>query len=253
MSALTAAQLLHAYSILFDTQFSDSIRVINNLDIPTLKEAYRKKVLETHPDRSNVLGLNKDEMANRFHAVIIAYETLSPFISSGKKIQRHAPSAKKRPPQPTRKKNYTRNIHDRFYNGNLPDKELRIGQFMYYSGIISWKNLIDAIVWQRRQRPMFGQISCEWGFLTPAEVREILAEKSIDERFGEYATQNGYLNYFQQLAVAGRQKMLQKPIGKYFTHKGLITRDHMEEIVSRLYRHNLHSRYSRTYTNTTKR
>ena len=98
---------------------------------------------------------------------------------------------------------------DRFYSGNVPKRELLIGQFLYYSGLISWKTLFDAVCWQRKQRPAIGKIALDWGILSPDNIKRILTERNYKEQFGDYALRNGLISHFKHLAIVGRQKKLQ--------------------------------------------
>ena len=42
--------------------------------------------------------------------------------------------------------------------------------FAYYQEKISYQDLIDALVWQRRQRPVLGAIASKWGWLSEQQV-----------------------------------------------------------------------------------
>ena len=95
-------------------------------------------------------------------------------------------------------------VSDRYFTGNVPRREPLIGQFLYYSGLISWDTLNHAIVWQRRQLPIIGTIAHDWGFLSAEEIQSILKERSYKDHFGEYARRNGYITNFQHLAIVGK-------------------------------------------------
>ena len=43
--------------------------------------------------------------------------------------------------------------------GPLPRRRLRLAEFLYYTGRVSWQSLIGAIVWQRSTRPHFGELA----------------------------------------------------------------------------------------------
>ena len=105
---------------------------------------------------------------------------------------------------------------DRFYSGNVPKRELLIGQFLYYSGLISWKTLFDAVYWQRKRHPVIGKRALDWGILSPDNIKRILTERNYKEQFGDYAIRNELISHFKHLAIVGRQKKLQPPIGEHF-------------------------------------
>lgn len=124
----------------------------------------------------------------------------------------------------------------------LPKRVLRLAEFLFHSGRISWKDCCDAVRWQRDQRPSVGRIAVELGWLTHHEVARILRERVQDKAFGkpfcQYAREKGYLSARQVAAVLGRQRGLQRRIGDYFVDRGLLTRDQVEDGVRRLRQHN---------------
>jgi len=129
-------------------------------------------------------------------------------------------------------------ISDRYFSGIVPKRELLIGQFLYYSGLISWNTLTQAIVWQRRQRPIIGKIAQDWGILSSEDIRRILKERSYKDQFGEYAHRNGYITKFQHLAIVGKQKQMQPPIGRYFVQQGLLGNYDIKKMTESLRIHN---------------
>ncbi len=70
-------------------------------------------------------------------------------------------------------------------------KEAVIRPVLFYSGLVSWKTYIKALIWQRRQRPLIGQIALHWGLLTLPDIRDILAARRLGEKFGESAVRQG--------------------------------------------------------------
>jgi hypothetical protein len=105
--------------------------------------------------------------------------------------------------------------------------------------MISWQELIDAIVWQKKQRPLFGQIAKDWGYLTSEDIMTIIRQKKYHDRFGDYALRNGYLTSFQQMAVAGRQRFCQPLIGRHFIRKGVFTETRMNILNRQVLVHNM--------------
>ncbi len=126
----------------------------------------------------------------------------------------------------------------RFYSGNVPKRELLIGQFLYYSGLISWKTLFDAVYWQRKRRPVIGKIALDWGILSPDNIKRILTERNYKEQFGDYALRNGFITHFEHLAIVGRQKKLQPPIGEYFIKQGILAHMELKRMIESLKTHN---------------
>ena len=99
--------------------------------------------------------------------------------------------------------------------------------------------MIDAIVWQRMQRPPIGEIARQWNMLTEDDIQKILKERSFNEKFGAHALRKGYISAFQLLALVGRQRSLQRPIGEYFIEHGMLTVPQLDLLIEQTKRHNL--------------
>lgn len=224
-------ELINACAILFGFDSPISNEFLISLNPSALRVAYLKKSLETHPDRAKALGENEIALNERFKKVNLAYESLRSAIENN---IRYILKKEKTTVSQTRRNWFS----DHFYRGCLPKRELLIGQFLYYSGIVSWRTLISAIIWQKRQRPLIGQIAQNWGMLSSHEIHEILAGRSHKERFGEYAWRKGYINSFERMALVGRQRSLQRPIGEYFMKQGIISAPELQDIVESQQAHN---------------
>ncbi|MHC4321857.1 MAG: J domain-containing protein, partial [Planctomycetota bacterium] len=208
---ISKTNLIAYCCLLFDSEIINYVEFLNSLSPSKLRSAYRKKAFETHPDRSRTLGKNKDKMDKCFKDMITAYERLDSIIQGGKKYiirdevpkkkkarsasrrtqtkstkQKSAPvsSYKNSVSKTRRTQKIQKRVSDRYYNGNIPECKLLIGQFLYYSGLISWKTLFDAVYWQRKQRPIIGKIAKDWGILSSVEIQRILKERSYKDNFG---------------------------------------------------------------------
>ncbi|MBI5309367.1 MAG: J domain-containing protein [Planctomycetes bacterium] len=225
------------YQLFFGRGKANPVEHLRNISLSELKTAYRKKVMETHPDRAIALGKAATEMAKRFKDVATAYQRLITFVQGkygdvpdeavcDKKIHEKIVVQTKPEPEIVGAEN--------FYHGAIPKRKLLIGQYLYYCRHISWKTLIEAIMWQKKQRPRLGQIALEWGILSVDDIKMILAERTYKEKFGEFAYRKGYLTYFEFLAVLGRQYRLQPPIGRYFNIQNILGKEELEEMVEKL-------------------
>jgi len=112
----------------------------------------------------------------------------------------------------------------------LPQTELLLGQYLYYCGHITLQSLLEALQWQRKQRPSFGQIALNWQIITNAEIATILKEKNYRELFGECAFRLGYINHFQYRAILAKQFNRQLPIGRYFIENNILKEDILEKL-----------------------
>ncbi len=234
-----------------------------------LKATYRQRAMETHPDRARSLGRPERELAHEFKAVADAYRILTlldPGALPRRADARRAPgggahagapaAAAARPAEPAR----VRRVVDpgpaapRAATGgaprvrvgvrpeDLPRRRLRFAEFLYYSGRVGWTELVEAIAWQRAQRPPVGRIGVELGFLDAADVGFLLERRrdagATGTPFGEWAVREGFLTPFQLLAVLGRQLRMQRPIGQFFVERGLLDPDDIDLVRVRILRHN---------------
>lgn len=293
-----------------------------------LKRAYKRRVLETHPDRAQTLGRAETELAREFQAVADAYRLLQeapdgsgwvrsrqpppaawrPAPKGGAAAEaaraarreaearraeraRQAEQAAKRREEEQRARSNRRAEQARRDEEEarlaeavrsaaqarraeegaraareararrprtaepapdwrhvtkarpLPRRRVRLAEFLYYSGRISWAVMVEAITWQRLQRPAVGRIAVDFGFLTPLEVAKVIERRwragAAGVPFGEYALRIGAITPFERLAMIGRQTRLQRPIGQFFVERGLIGEEEFEDLRRQIVRHNL--------------
>lgn len=243
MSNSSIQDIFDAYYLILSPADRPTLDFVRHLQLPALKTAYRKKALETHPDRSKVVGKIESELNNRFQEVCRAYEILRTAIQrrTTPVSEQTFDSQNKQTPKKSavHQKENDSNLH---YKGIIPDRILLTGQYLYYSGLISWQALIKAIHWQQRQRPPIGQIARQWGILSSYDIKNILIERSwekgYDLKFADYALKRGYITSFEHMALLGKQKCLQRPIGEYFIGKKILSPQELSRILKKLTIHN---------------
>jgi hypothetical protein len=259
----TPTTLLEACTVLFGPQVQVSNDFLRYLRPSGVKAAYHQRAFETHPDRARGMGLDEAVLTERFKAINLAYEhlrsvvtedgymgadrTADPFGTSSSGWNHSASNMRpeNRKQRSDRKKKqqqggFTSDFadDDHYYTGEIPKVALVLGRFMYYSGMISWKTLLNAIIWHRKNSPPLGRIAQDWGYLTAEEITRILAHKINGEKFGEIATRLGLLTPLQLLAILGKQRNLKQPFGEYFIKNGIYRPVTLEEIVERQKEHN---------------
>ncbi len=211
-----------------------------------LKAVYRRRALETHPDRARAVGRTEAELAREFDRVSRAYRVLSawnrpPPVRATRPYRpptvAHARAAP--PPRPSRPATAPA---PEAPAAELPRRKLRLAEYLYYSGRISWSVLTDAIAWQRKQRPAIGRLAVSAGYLTADQIARLLdRRRAAGEQgvpLGEYAVRHGLLTPFQRLALLGRQIRLQRRIGEYFVERGLVAREEIDELRRKIAWHN---------------
>ena len=236
---LSLSEVFDACGLLFGPEVEISLDFLNYLQPSGLRSAYRKKALETHPDRARALGRDEAKMTERFRETTLAYERLMPIVRNKEAVKLLGRSGTGKGNGSARPVSRQRGgFSDFFHRGKVPARELLIGQFLYYSGLISWHTLTRAIAWQRRQRPLIGQIALEWKMISREELQRVLMWRSLGGKFGERAVRLGYLSRFQLMAVLGKQHSLQRPIGEFFVKEGIFLRREMDALIQRQKTHN---------------
>jgi hypothetical protein len=256
---LTIDDVVRAGRVLFGPAFAAETRGWRE----ALKETYRRRAMETHPDRARVLARPERDLAREFEAVSDAYRVLAaldggPPATGG--ARRAAAAPPPRAPRRAAAPGEGAEVHVRAPRAasragaepprvrvavraeDLPRRKLRFAEYLYYSGRVRWTDLVDAIAWQRAQRPPLGRIAVEFGFLGPDQVGVILERRREAAAhaipFGEWAVRLGYLTQFQLLAALGQQLRRQRPIGEWFVERGIVGPDEIDAIRRRILRHN---------------
>lgn len=235
--------------------------MLQSLHESEIKAAYRKRALQTHPDRFASRGAEyQKRCSERFIAVNNAYETLSSYLKSRERGFDFKPARdpenvytaphRKPPPEQYRPSDYFRNRTDEFsshfyWQKDVPHRHLRFGEFLYYSGVIPWKILIRALVWQVRQRPRIGEIAQRWRWLTEFQIANLLRYRHPGERLGELLLDNKIITPFQLKILLWQQKRLQKPIGEYFLDQRVLSESQIQAFLRRQESHNFKFRANR--------
>jgi len=264
----TSSDIFKACETIFGPEIKVSDDFLEYLQPVGIKTAYRKRAFETHPDRAKALCSFARDLNAEFIDVRQAYEKLllfvetknerndsaplfngfrkqpersyqSPGESSYKNTRNHKAGQKKSSCEQRHTNKKHKNHSDHFYTGSLPKSNLMLGQFLYYSGLISWRMLIEAICWQRRQRPQIGQLAIDWGLISPQDVIQILTVRTFNEKFGECALRTGYISSFEHFALVGKQRQLQRPFGEYFIESGFLSSKDIISIANKQQLHNM--------------
>jgi len=125
-----------------------------------------------------------------------------------------------------------------FYRGSLPPHSLRLGEYLFYCGRISWQDLIHSLVWQRTIRPTFGQLARQLQYLSTEGLAAVLSRRRHDERTGAAATRLGLLSSEQVDRILRIQRARHRPIGRYFVEKQLLPVTELTRALRDLRRHN---------------
>jgi len=235
--------LLKACESLFGTDIDVSVEFLRYLKPSGVKAAYRKKALETHPDRAAVVDGRADFMAERFREVSLAYELLKNFLAAPWRysLSESGILYKRRPStmSPAARPKTAGAEAEPLYTGRMPSRRLLFGQYLYYAGHISLSTLVKAIVWQRLQRPSIGAIAVSWEWMEGSDILDTLRSRKPGEKFGECAVRLGLLSRHQLSRLLEKQRRAQPVIGKYFTEQNILS---SAEIFKRIVDMRMHNR-----------
>ncbi len=238
MSLLCETEVYRACRTLFGPELQVNRSFLSYLQPAGVRSAYRRQAKELHPDRFPVAAADiRKKQHHLFQDLNQAHQTIQHFLKlrqSNKPIWT-TPAAKQRPA--TAKAGHPgsggQHPHHR-----LPPYPLQFGLFLYYLGIVSFKDLISTITRQRRQRPQIGDIAKRWGWLNDHHIRQIIAHRGKPLRFGEKAEQLGLLTPVQIRTLLYYQRTRQQQLGEYFIEQGLFDRDTLHDLLGQLAEHN---------------
>ncbi len=217
------------------------------------KAAYRKKAKENHPDFYYSEDLRiQQQQTDLFRKILDAYETINRFFkerdsglwtparaaASAARSSRPSPYQKRPPSAAYQTNNAWKQAGNDFYRGPIPYRVLEFGRFLYFTGHISYWSLIQALTWQRKQRPVIGAVAQRWGWLEKGSFERIIMASNIPGRFGEKAVRLGLLSDFQVRTLLYYQRTQQERIGNYFVLQNLLTAEHLELLMHQLHEHN---------------
>jgi hypothetical protein len=228
--------LINACRTLFGDTVNLSPEFLTYLQPSGAKVAFRTQAKQHHPDRfAGAPQEIRTRQTERFREIHQAYSLLNDFFAARQRPARPGAHAARpcRPTRPSQPHPATTSNRDA-----LPPLPLEFGLFAFYSGRIDYRDLIDALVWQRRQRPTIGALARQWGWLSADKVAKILGHRGNGGRFGRRAVALGLLTPLQVDALLRHQRNHQQRLGQYFVERGLLSTDDADQLACELDRHN---------------
>lgn len=236
MNTPREVELIDACRILFPSAEVDR-EFLSYVQLDGLKNAYRHRVWECHPDACGSDSHDTRRQTELFRRSVEAYRLLSEYLKKRKPVLplRQAQAVFGVSP---RIQVSARAAGEQYYDGPLPSIELKIGLFLYYSGTISYQALVRALLWQRSQRPPIGDLAVKWGWLSEEDVVMVLHATHIVGSFGERAVNLGLMTASQLNILLIHQRTMQQPIGKYLVSHSLMSELSLQHHLRQLARHN---------------
>jgi hypothetical protein len=244
MTAITEIDVVQACRTLFGKEINVSKDFLCYMQPSGVKSAYRKKAKENHPDFFATDPLHiQQKQTMLFREILRAYDVLGLFFKqredrawkpSGEAVREKRRSAEEKKPASAS----ARTGEETYFSGKVPFRTLQIGQYLYYRGTITFHALIKALVWQRKQRPSFGEIALRWGWLKSEGQEKIFTLRDRPRRVGEKAVKLGLLSVFQVNVILLYQRSQQDRLGSYFVRNGTLSQQELENLVLDLKQHN---------------
>ena len=245
--------------------------MLRQLTVATVRAAFRRLALRTHPDRAS--GPADGAL---FIEASRAYELLMTFLLARRRPeeirrqgayqgQASSPGARPRPRASTQgpftagqrssaagARPHAGGAHgararaergrEVFYHGPLPRRRLRLAEFLYYSGSISWQSLISSLVWQRSGRPKFGEIARQLQLVSASDMTRVLLARVRHEPTGVAASRLRLITVEDVRRVLRIQRARQRPIGRYFVENERLSDAELTRLLHELFRHNARCR-----------
>lgn len=240
---LTESTVLQACRTLFGPGPAISRGFLHYIQPDGARSAYRKKAMETHPDFFYAEDLRvQQQQTALFRNILDAYDIISLFFKEREEglwtiSFDTAPRPNRHETHRSRSSVKQQSGND-YYRGPVPFRALEVGRYLYYTGHISYRQLIEALTWQRMQRPFIGTVALRWGWLAKTSIEWIIAASNIPGRFGEKAVRLGLLSDFQVRTLLTFQRSQQERLGEYFILKKILTADQLDHFVQKLQEHN---------------
>ena len=214
----SSEQLRSACKTLFGPQVENAESLLNVLDLSAIEAIYRHK--SSAPDTAQ--GVSAELLD-------LAYERVKQY-----KLVLHENAVEQEPQQTE-----FAPVADGFWTGSLPERRLLFGHFLYYSGRISRMTLEKAIAWQRKQRPLFGQLAITSGYVTADSIASVLSNTQMNELIGEACVRLGVMNDYQRDAVLGRQRAHQRRLDNYFIEQSILGPMEARDLFAKQRLHNI--------------
>ena len=244
-----------------------SAAFVQELDVAAVRRAWRRMAVATHPDAVRRGSRTAD--GRQFVEASRAYELLMSYLLSRPARPARHPASEKaqgRGPRPHAAQSHGGHPHSTqghparahatpgrgaqgrsstegtggplFYRGQVPRRRLRLAEYLYYTGRISWQSLISALVWQRSSQPRFGELARELRNLSAVDLSRILGSRLRQEYTGEAAQRLQLLTAAQVERILALQRARRRLIGRYFVEQERISSSALTSILLELYRHN---------------
>lgn len=217
--------LFEACRVLFGSDMIPSRDFLMYLQEQGIASAFRKRAMDIHPDKVSLSGLSKAQSQQEFISLQIACKTLRQYIATHQQN-----------PAITTSENIQSNTPP--HSIVLPEIPLPFGRFLYHMGLIQWRQIIQALTWQKSGRLKIGELGVRMGYLDRRSIALILRNSVVSKSFGLTAFNMGFLTKEEVRTLLLRQKLQQKKIGQFFLQNGVLTSTELKILLEQCREHN---------------
>ena len=220
-----------------------------------IRKAFLRAARRCHPDLARSVGEDEESLTRKFQRLQAAYTTLldhaeqrsgavgAPAGDGGRDAGPAAPPTRWSEPvraaaEDARWGSPGVSMSGAHWIGPVPAKPLRLGRFLYHTGRISREALSEALDWQRSQRPPFGSLAVDLGFLDHIDLGTVLDARRMGERIGRTAVRLGLLSPQMRDWIVSHQQQTQRPIGAYFVERGVLSEQELGAVLREQQSHN---------------
>ena len=268
MRMFAEAELFQACRVIFETEPIPTRDFLRSLSLVCLKSAYRRRALQVHPDLHAQKQTHVQQHYGRlFQELTGGYRLLRRYLDHQSRRRaegfaatrrpfrarprsrsaaygfrtspRSADSANRQPPASGASEGVSGPpVPGRRHSRTVPPWKMRLGEFLYYSGQISWKALINALVRQRKGCPRLGDIAKRWGWLTEDRIVDLLKQRRPGERIGDLFVRRRLITAFRLGMLLSQQRRHSKRIGDILVEAGLLSQSAIQSGILQQNSHN---------------
>ncbi|MDD5019048.1 MAG: hypothetical protein PHH75_04330 [Candidatus Omnitrophica bacterium] len=110
----------------------------------------------------------------------------------------------------------------------------KLGELLVENGLLTEKQLLEALETQRRDKKFLGEIIVDLGFTTKEKLDSTLA-RQYGSRLGEFLIGRGLISFDQLQAALDEQRNSMKSLGEILIDKGYIAESDLMEGLSMQY------------------
>ncbi|MEI8254930.1 MAG: DnaJ domain-containing protein [Deltaproteobacteria bacterium] len=239
LAPVNEREVLRACGALFGSAPGARDELLRSLSLAGVKSEFRKLAFEHHPDRhARESPAEQGRQTERFKQIVEAYALLGRFVEARERGEwSPAPASVPARSEAPRRPDATpwsrgHGAHGPHGASGGPSSSFRvpIGQRLLRQHLITHRDLVEALAWQRAQRPRVGEIAERWQWMSPEEVQFTTRVRSLGLRFGEKAVSFGYIAGEQLDRILWFQRSRQRRLGEYFVELGLVSEQELQSL-----------------------